>query len=261
MGRITSAVGAVRRSGQVYDELIARRETLRCGHVYSNEQFPDLPSCNFVSEVVLADDGDPVSEVEQYFAGAGLRCWRWTPAENQRVETLQQVLAPAGYLPEEGLCVVYSHGSEVARSAGVRVLGARAMRRAYTEIVKARSLEIQGPVDQLNAAQLERLNEPAYDAFVGLVADNPVGIVSLLQAGEIGRVCDLFVHPDWRGRGVASSLLSYVLLAARRWALRPVCAEIHRGNAPARGLMRKLGFVESGTHISFVLPGAVREWA
>ena len=72
--------------------------------------------------------------------------------------------------------------------------------------------------------------------------------------GLIRRTCDLYVIPPQRHRGVASALLSYAVVTARRWAFQPICAQVEAENAAGRALLTKLGFRESGTIVSFCRP-------
>jgi len=245
-----AAAMAVRRSGQVYYELASRRETIGCGYAYVNPGLPDMPDCNFVGEVVLEADADPVREVQEYYASREVRCWGWAPAATQNPDALGALLAPLGLVRHEA--AVLEHDGGVARASGegpVRVLGARAMRRAYTRVLEA--VARPGLAGQFRDQHLERLNEPQYDGFVALVDDEAVGAVSLLQVGEIGRICDLMVSPAWRGRGVGGELLSHAVRTAQRWLLRPVCAAVWVGKAAALDEFTKAGFARVDTLVSY----------
>jgi ribosomal protein S18 acetylase RimI-like enzyme len=252
------AAAAVRRSDQVYFEQTARRETLGCGYAYTQPAFPRLASCNFVGELVLESSAEQVcAEVERYFTAAGLTCLRWIPAAGQPVEPLAAALERRGCLRIEALACALSEETAAGPDSRLRILPARAMRRAYTRVVAARSELHPELSEELIAVQLERLNDPQYDAFVGLTEEQPVGMVTVFQVGQIGRICDLFVLPQARGRGYALALLRYAVATARRWSLRPICAQVEATNTAGRSLLRKAGFQEGGTLVSYCHPQAV----
>ncbi len=58
-------------------------------------------------------------------------------------------------------------------------------------------------------------------------------------------ILSMAVHPDWRGRGLGSMLLSY-LLRKCEGKFEIVQLTVVENNARARALYRKFGFVESG---------------
>lgn len=252
------AAAAVRRSDQVYFEQTARRETIGCAYAYTQPAFPRLASCNFVGELVCGSSAEQACrEVDRYFAAAGLTCLRWIPAAGQATEPLAAVLASRGCERRESLACVLSEDAEARPDERVRVLGARAMRRAYGVIVAARAASHPELAEELTAVQLERLNDPQYDAFVGLVDERPVGMITVFQVGQIGRLCDLYVRPEFRRRGYASALLRYAVATARRWSLRPICAQVEATNTAGRALLRRVGFLEGGQIVSFCHPRAV----
>lgn len=246
------AASAVRRSNQVYYEQVAGRETIACGYAYYSSDYPRVAACNFLGEVLLDDDTpNPSALVDEFYADRGLECHRWAPAAGQSPEQVERLLAPDVFERRESIALLFPPNADYRLDARVRVLGARAMRRAYTAIVGQRSAAQPDLADDLTAVQLERLNDPQYDGFVALLDDEPVGICSVFQVGEIGRICDVFVVEKLRRRGVGAAMVSYAVMTARRWSLRPICAEVPADDEPARALFRKLGFEEGGVIVSF----------
>ena len=66
----------------------------------------------------------------------------------------------------------------------------------------------------------------------------------------VGHVKDIAVHPDWRGRGVGSTLLSRALAVLEAGGARRAKLEVRVGNEAAQALYRSFGF--SANH---VVPG------
>jgi ribosomal-protein-alanine N-acetyltransferase len=52
----------------------------------------------------------------------------------------------------------------------------------------------------------------------------------------------LAIHPEWRGRGLASYLLTEVVAAARREGAMQATLEVRESNLPARRLYERFGF-------------------
>lgn len=50
------------------------------------------------------------------------------------------------------------------------------------------------------------------------------------------------VHPDFRGRGIASAVMQGILDQARRAGLTVVHLDVRKGNVPAEKLYEKNGF-------------------
>lgn len=256
MAENPAIVTAVRRCDQVYFEQVSQRQTLACGYAYTNGRHPSLPECNFIGEVLLdADTPDPLSVVEEHFGACGSVCDKWAPAAVQPAEPVARLLAPLGFERRE--CVVYGYEPQRPPSpeGRLRILSARAMRRAYTAMVHARAAPHAAHAEALAEIQLERLNDPQYDAFVGLDGDAPVAMGALMQVGAIGRVCDLYVAPEARGRGFGREMLASLLQTALRWALHPVCARAAAQDAAAAALLESAELRACGRIATFVRPG------
>ncbi len=263
---------AIRRSSQQYFEQVSERTTLSCGYAYTNPAYPHVPGCNFVGEVILDEDApDPVAAVDGFFQSRGVRCSQWIPAAIQQVEPVARLVEPLGFRRRQRRAFVMPDVPLAgADSAGeLRIVGGRAMRRAYTTVIARRSNELpqRGPqalaaepdllAAELTQVQLERLDDPQYDAFVALRGDEPVGVISVYQVGPIGRLCDLYVVPEARRQRVATALLRFAIGTARRWSLRPICMQVAGHNQAALALVARAGFDEAGTITTFTRPEVV----
>ena len=70
-----------------------------------------------------------------------------------------------------------------------------------------------------------------------------VGLKTVLDEGDITNVC---IHPDWRGRGLASCLLEALLDRARQKGIDRIYLEVRTSNTPAIALYKKAGFGDVG---------------
>lgn len=263
---------AVRRTSQQYFEQVSERTTLSCGYAYTNPAYPHVPGCNFIGEVMLDEDTpDPVATVGAFFHSRGVECYQWVPAAIQDDDEVARLVEPLGFrrrlrrvfvMPDVPL------GEEAAKGT-LRIVGGRAMRRAYTAVIHARSEELPQRTREIQPAvraelaaelarvQLERLDDPQYDAFVALRGDEPVGVISVYQVGSIGRLCDLYVVPHHRRQRVATALLRFAIGTARRWSLRPICMQAAADNRPALALLERAGFDEASAITTFTRPEVV----
>ena len=62
---------------------------------------------------------------------------------------------------------------------------------------------------------------------------------------------NLAVHPSWRRRGVASTLLGFVLRAAAAEGATRATLEVRRSNEPARRLYERSGFHQEGVRKNY----------
>lgn len=256
VNRNPAITAAVRRSDQVLFEQIALRETLACGYAYANPGFPAVPQCHFLAEVMLEGDGsDAADAVDAYYGARGAWCGRWVPARGQALEPLAALLKPRGFERIESVAFGYAPRVAPQPSGRFRILSGRAMSRAFAGIVRQRSAPHGEVAAALAAVQLERLDDAQYEPLVALDGDQPVGMAALLHVGEIGRVCDVYVAPDARRRGVASDLVAGALRTALRWSIPMICAKAPRDDAGAAALLRRAEFEECGTIAAFVRPG------
>jgi N-acetylglutamate synthase-like GNAT family acetyltransferase len=84
-----------------------------------------------------------------------------------------------------------------------------------------------------------------------LVDKRPAGRCGLYQVGDIARVIELSVRPDFANRGVERTMLAHVLSLARRLTMPFVLAQVAEHDGPRRSLMAQAGFVEDASVLEF----------
>jgi len=72
------------------------------------------------------------------------------------------------------------------------------------------------------------------------------GMILARVAADEAEVLTLAVAPEIRRQGVAAALLAGAMAAAREQAARTMVLEVAIGNAAARALYERAGFVEAG---------------
>lgn len=91
------------------------------------------------------------------------------------------------------------------------------------------------------------LGKPQVAWTVAVTSDGTVvGYCILLLAGVEGDVANIATASGWRGRGVAHLLLAEACRTARQRGGEALFLEVREGNAPARALYARHGFLPVG---------------
>lgn len=69
-----------------------------------------------------------------------------------------------------------------------------------------------------------------------------IALLAMWRVLDQLEVTDVIVHPDWRQKGVAKTLLDTAISLASARDIRRIVLEVALGNTPARNLYEKLGF-------------------
>jgi GNAT superfamily N-acetyltransferase len=86
--------------------------------------------------------------------------------------------------------------------------------------------------------------------YVAEAQEEPIGWASLVPRGEVGWLEDLWIEPQWIGRGVGRLLFEHVAAEARRLGARRLEWE---GEPHARGFYERMGG-------AYVRDSEVTEW-
>lgn len=255
-----STRSAVDRSTQAYCSLISEAESLNYGVAFRCRRFRHLTAANQIREVV-ADSAESAAEafgsVEAYYASHGLECHRWAPTIDADPEVLNACLTPHGFTARSLNAMVLADWPTLKENSHVRILPARPMRDAFRATYVDASLAGLDDPNQVADAALDRLDEAALDMFVAVVDKKPVGRGGLFMVGDIGRIVDVGVLPEWRGQGVGSAVMRHILALAQRLMPRIVCLAVDAGDEAAGALLKRCGFVADGELVEFdrSLPG------
>ena len=253
----TDALAAVRRSGQVYFAQIAEQTSLSCGVALTCARYPGYHNGNQLREAILPSGrsaGECFDEAQAFYAQQGLRCFRWVPAAVQPIEPLEAFLAGRGYVTARNLAMKWTQEAAITVNPRVKLLPARAMRSALRQVILSNSVHPPEVRAMLADVTVERLDDPSYDVYVALLDGRPAGYGGLLQAGDIGRIENIFVAETCRRQGVGRTLIAHLLALSKRLALRITCLETTEGNAAARALYERCGLEAGGMYVEFLAP-------
>ncbi len=72
------------------------------------------------------------------------------------------------------------------------------------------------------------------------------------QTSRVGQIQGVWVHPDWRGRGLGAAGTATLASAVLRSG-RPASIYVNDFNGPARAIYRRIGFTQVGTYATVLL--------
>ncbi len=250
--------GSILRTNQAFLDLVSMKTTLDFGIAFAAPQFPTVSECNQFREVWIESPDDAakaLAQADAHFTESDLKCTRWALAEGQKAETIETFMRDAGFQRDDRVAMALDGwpASTVAND-NYRVLPARAMRAAYSEVCSQRASEAEGEVRV--EVDIERLDDHRLDAFVIMDGKTPAGICSLFQVGDIGRIADLYVVESMRRKKAGTAMTNHIIAMARRLTVSVVCLEVRESNVAAIAFLKQCGFIEAGKLVEYVRPTA-----
>lgn len=99
----------------------------------------------------------------------------------------------------------------------------------------------------LNASQIEaHVSLPQCQAFFYLHHDERAGYVELFEVDEsVARICRVFIHPDFRGKGSSKQMLTELIDVAKRQGYAKLNLCVFSQNTAAIRCYEALGFEET----------------
>ncbi len=248
----TPTESAALRALQAHTLLLGDSESLDWGVAYVCPRFPNINTANQLREVAIerADDiARAFDEVTDRYTAAGLKCHRWALAADQPPDAIGRFLSARGFRREDHTVMTVDAWVDVPAADGVRVLPARAMRKALDAILIDAH---PGPLTPQRDAAVERLNDPRMEGCVAIVGGAPAGYCTFFEVGDIGYISDLFVSDPHRRRGVGTALMGHVLRLARRLMMRVTCLRVPVDAKNAESLFTRCGLRPDGVVTEFV---------
>lgn len=92
------------------------------------------------------------------------------------------------------------------------------------------------------------------DGVIFLVArdgEKCMGYCGIYLAADEGEITNVAVHPDYRRKGIGSSLLQQLLQQAKEWGATHIFLEVRSSNEGAQMLYENFGFAVCGVRKNF----------
>lgn len=242
-------LAAARRAERAWAEQVCEWEALDFGVAYTSAKYPTLAESAQLRDAWIAD-ADPneiYDRCESHFRDRNLTCRQWTPASGQDVDVVASLLAAKGWLRSDRLALGLVSLQSAIESApadnpAVRILPARAMRRAYRELIAAESTDDSAAID----AAIDRLDDANFESVIAQIDGRPAGRIAYFEVGDIGCLADFHLHPDFKDSLAAGSLIAHFLHTARRLSPRTIVACIDDTDTAKQAILERHGFAAAG---------------
>jgi ribosomal-protein-alanine N-acetyltransferase len=93
---------------------------------------------------------------------------------------------------------------------------------------------------------LQRLSSEDSYFIVAREKEKLIGYGGFFMIGEVARLENLVVHPEFRRRGVATRIMKKLFTLVKVNGGKEITLEVRPGNQPAQNLYKKFGFLISG---------------
>jgi ribosomal protein S18 acetylase RimI-like enzyme len=243
-------------------QLVEQETTLDVGTALANATLPNVWDANHIAEASLppgVSPADAVTQVNQHFASAGTRCFRWVmnpSAPSTQTAPLFEHLISIGYKHGhyDVLYLAHQPTSAIQEIGHLTIVPARAAFRHARRLAEESAGAWKTP--SLADASMLHLEDPATDALLALRDGSPLGLAAVMAVGEIGYVGDLFVTGSARRQGIGRTLMSRAIEICARSLFKHVFVGVDADNDVARRLYEQFGFMRIGTFDYYLAPGA-----
>ena len=250
-------VRAARRAAAILARAIAGETGAVDGaQVFHSEAYPWAPDANGALDVTLPAGVEPAAQVAAIDAalpaGHAKRAWC---SDEPWPAGLDRAFVDAGWSPRpRTVMILRAYREPSPTTAGLQVIPARSAytdyRRLHEETPVAEQPTGASPKDWA-ASRIDLLDESRLDVFLGRLDRVPVGAAGVLTLGNQGVVTGMFTSPAHRRRGVARTLLGWVIDHCRRAQFEQVLADLPGDALGATSLLRSLGFATVASYVGF----------
>jgi GNAT superfamily N-acetyltransferase len=243
------------RIESLWSDSLAQATPLQSGSALTNPSLPNVPAANRMLEGMIpagSSAEQALVEVAAHFADRGVRCQEWWLNQAQRNDALSATLLAAGYVPRAIEVFVLPSPARPADPIGpqLSVYSARAGLRHARSVIE--EMTAQWPhADGETEAMLLHLDDPHYELLLASESGEPVGMVGVFAAGDIGRIERLFVRQNHRGRGVGRLLLNRAIELCVRSRFTDVFLGTPEFFFPHRNLFAAAGFRQVGKAVVY----------
>ena len=232
--------------------LYRRALTLWCSHVademafasagvYANRSLSEISEAN----CIIGDVQPPLwADIHAYFSAAKVRPLTWYFPESAPT-------AAAGSWQPVELTLLRLSNPPLLKPihAELTIIPARASFRHAWQI--AAHLRPAASAQQAADAMMSHLDDPHVEALLALRAGEAVAYASVLSAGDVGLITELFVHREWRHRGYGLAMAGQVLDMCRRSAFKHVLYAVPSADQGALSFAAHIGLVSAATLLQY----------
>lgn len=94
---------------------------------------------------------------------------------------------------------------------------------------------------------IQEITRNSFARYISAVIGNrAVGYAGMWKVFDEGHITNVAVHPEFRGVGIGSSLMEYLIDIAKSEGISSMTLEVRKSNLAAQRLYKKFGFVIAG---------------
>ena len=238
------------------DRTSTRVEPFRWGAALFNDEFPERFFSNFVrveQPLVDVETADLIAETEHVMVGLAHR--QIQIHDELDGARLAEELAAAGYGAEHSATLAYGRLSDRTLEMGmVEELPHAAVRPFLVEVYRRGLTDVESQVVDKFADFRRVVQQLVGTRFFARRIDGAVvGLCELYVHDRVAQVEHVDTLEEFRGRGIASSIILRAVSEARAEGADLVCIDADLDDWPI-DLYRRLGFDEIGRAWSFTKP-------
>lgn len=201
-------VRAAKRARVTLANAIAQQTELDGATALTSPDRPGIRCANFAADMTALHD-----DLFTHFQERGASCHVLQCATQQWPDDLADRARQAGYFAKSKSVLLLRHyQSPPKRNEQLQILPARSIYpqlRSFYEDFARQGHGLTGEcVDHLASAMIDLLDEPQLELFVGRLDKTIAGAAGVVSLGNIGVINAAYTHMDYRGQGVAASLMA-----------------------------------------------------
>lgn len=243
-------VRAVKRVDRIVLRTVANETALDCATCFDHAAHPNFRMFNTADEVRIPDGWSAVQvmdAIEEHFADAGTTCRKLQCNETTWPTGLAEETERRGFKPDDSQVMLMQRYAEpTAINEDLQIIPARAAYRELKPFMVEANKQWRNLNDevalQMAEAEIDFLDEPRLEMFLGRLNNEPVGYVSLITLGQIGLIFALFTLEEHRRKSVARTLLRHIMDHCTRAMFEQVILEVDPSNCAAKSLYESVGF-------------------
>ena len=255
--RLTTQITIIRRE---ISEVDSRVVPTRWGTFVWNPEYPlvhDLANCGWVDRWPpdLSVEG-LIADLERRTRRAGLRHQLLLFANPSLADRAQNALMRAGFAHVSGRNLASLGSPHRKPRQDVRVVETTSQEDA-TAVWGVAAQELgeshSSPEESRQQIGYDRRRYDKLPArlFLATIGRRSVGYAVLISRRGLGYVFQVYTLPQFRRKGVATTMILRLLEASEEAGNRMTALTVNSSNEPALGMYRQLGFVEVGEKRNF----------
>jgi len=255
-------IRAAKRTSIILGRMAATESQLDSATALTNSDRPDVQTANFAADVHLPEDVEAPEVFEQiskHFDHAGTVCKMLLARESTWPETLVSQFESHGYQPQKVtvyLLTGYLRPTQIDKT--LQIIPGRAAYKQLQQFFKHDATSGDSINDikanDLACTQIDFLDEPRTESFLGRRNGNPVGSVCLVSLGQTGMIYNVTAAQDTFSSETMITLLAHTLDHCQRALFEQVIVECADQN-PAADVFLQLGFRPAASYIKFLGTG------